>query len=169
MHLKAFTLALICASLFTVPLRAGESAQCIRVVQGSSSDVLLCPSSHPETAQQFFEIGIVHITQGAIAEAIEAWDHAIELDPHFIAAYVAKADWLIQQKEFGPALSLLEDAYQKLPRNSEIAYMLGKVHAQARRYQAAWNYFMVTLQQKPNHVLANFELGLMLESMDKPE
>jgi tetratricopeptide (TPR) repeat protein len=123
----------------------------------------LCTVSGTDRARMYFEIGIERVTKNSITEAIAAWDEAIAADPKFIQAYVAKADWLIHQNKFALALPFLEQAYRRLPRDPEIAYMLGKLHAHSPWPQAAFQYFSITLRQKPDHVMANYEMGLLLE------
>jgi tetratricopeptide (TPR) repeat protein len=169
MRFPAYVATLAIAWLLGVLVTQGTAdvKQC--TIPFSNVQPAICAARGSERAEMLFEIGIERSSKNSITEAIAAWDQAIAADPKFIEAYVAKADWLIHQRKMGPALAFLEEAYRRLPGNPEIAYLLGKLHARSSRPEAAFQYFTIALRQKPDHVLANYELGLMLEQMNRME
>ena len=118
-------------------------------------------------------------TSGALAEAVEYFQQAIELDPDFALAYVGLADSYNMQTGYSglPRVEQLPKVEAAIDKALELddqlgeAYAtLGMVHRQKRDPAAAEVAFKRALELNPNYATAHlWYAALLSSSLDRPE
>ena len=79
--------------------------------------------------QESYDLGMRYLSEGNYAEAIIAFDKAIEIDPKQPMAYVGLADVYISQDEFDKAMEILQEALEKTNNADNITDKLAEIEA----------------------------------------
>jgi S1-C subfamily serine protease/Tfp pilus assembly protein PilF len=88
---------------------------------GDKPPVVIASAPKPPQAADSFLIGVDRFNRGNIGGSIEAMNRAIELNPRYTRAYIARASANYMFKRIGAALSDIDRAIEIEP-NSAIAY-----------------------------------------------
>jgi len=87
-------------------------------------------SNEPQSAEDYFQAGNTYYEAGQWAQAITAYQKAIELDPNLQAAYANLGVTYYQQQQFDLAASQYEKALELNPEDGDVAYNLGALYLQ---------------------------------------
>jgi TolB-like protein/Tfp pilus assembly protein PilF len=110
-------------------------------------------------------------TSAALAEAVDDFNRAIELDPNFALAYVGLADSYTLQGFYGglpldeiiaKAQTATDKALALDDRSAEAYTSLGNIEHYRSNYEAAEAAFKRALELKPNYVTACQRYGFLL-------
>ncbi len=107
----------------------------------------------PNLALAHFANGFVQRARGEHHLAIEAFDHAIELNPSFALAYAQKADELILLGRPSEAQPLVERAIKLSPRDPSLGmfyWFIGRANFFAGRYDQAIPWLRKSVEMRPN-------------------
>ena len=114
-------------------------------------------------------LGILAAREGNVDQAIDYFQHALQIDPsHIIAldnlgsAYRQKRDWLAAQR-------VLERALALNPEDPEANYSLGMVYAQQNDTQHAYEYLQRAIAARPAYPEALNNLGILYLRTRRPE
>lgn len=130
---------------------------CDRVRQGASY-------SQREHARALLQLArIVQWTQDGMERAIGYLDTAMVADPTFTPAIIARAEWLVLYDKGHEAITLLQPALARSPRDIDLLVMTGRAYAKVRLLDQALGSFAEALKIDPDHVNASFEAGLVYE------
>jgi tetratricopeptide (TPR) repeat protein len=86
--------------------------------------------ANPDSAEAQFELGNAYYEAGNWAQAIIAYQRAVELDPGYQAAYANLGVAYYQQQQFDLAASQYQKALELNPKDGEVAYNLGALYLQ---------------------------------------
>ncbi|GAC16505.1 winged helix-turn-helix domain-containing protein [Aliiglaciecola lipolytica] len=130
----------------------------------------LLPSSNLAAYELFVagQLQVSHLDHQSLLRSIELFDQAIELDPQFEAAYVAKANayrlimsYFERPVEVLPkVVSAVLDALKVNPQSAQALSSLGLAYVFAWRWQDAWKMLNAAKSIDPN--IAQTELGFAL-------
>lgn len=86
-----------------------------------------------------------------------------------IAAILAKAEGLVRQARLEEAISILQRAAATRPNDTDVAWALGQLLAQAGRHAQAEFQFRRVLRRSPDLAAAHSALGEVLHALDRNE
>jgi tetratricopeptide (TPR) repeat protein len=122
---------------------------------------------------------MTNLTTVALAEAVDYFEQAIELDPDFALAYVELATSFILQIDFSglpppemfaKAESLIERALELDRQSSEAHTALGTIHAEKGEFERAEAAYQRALELNPNYAEAYAWYGVLLQAnLGRPE
>jgi len=78
-----------------------------------------------ERPESHLNLGLLYTSQGKLAEAEKAYQHAIALDPLFVPGYVNLADLYRSQGRDTDGENILRKAIEKVPDSADAHYALG--------------------------------------------
>lgn len=93
-----------------------------------------------QNPKKFLKAGETFIENGNYADAIVQFSRAVELDPDFNDAYVARGLAYMEMKDFEKAKADFERALVFDDKDENILYNLGRVHNEMGEYETALNY-----------------------------
>lgn len=81
------------------------------------------------------------------------------------------ADTLYRQGEYDKAIGKANEAVGKNPDNVDAIFLIGVIHHRGNRYQEALTYYRMTVEKKPSHMKAHYNLGIIYSDniIDLPE
>ncbi|MGH9509422.1 MAG: tetratricopeptide repeat protein, partial [Terriglobales bacterium] len=122
-----------------------------------------------ESAEEFFARGIALEEEPAMhAQAIEAYQHALELDPSHAAAHINLGTLYYNRREYGLAEQHYRQAVDVDPRYALAYFDLGNVLDETGRLPDAAQAYKVAIQLAPTYADAHYNLALAYEKMKQP-
>jgi tetratricopeptide (TPR) repeat protein len=119
------------------------------------------------------------LTTAALAESVEYFERAIELDPNFALAYVELAHSHLFQIDFSglsraemvaKSAPLIERALELDDRSGEAYTELGRIHVQRREFEGAEAAYQRAVELSPNYAEVYGAYGLLMhEKLGRPE
>lgn len=126
-------------------------------------------SPPPKTKEQWLHEGTHHYGAGRTAEALEAYAHALQVDPQDGAAWHAKGDALRSLHRGTEALAAYDQAIRLDPMDASAWYKKGNVLLELRQYEEAVRAYDQALHRNPSDAAAHYNKGCSLYSMSKYE
>jgi tetratricopeptide (TPR) repeat protein len=123
-------------------------------------------ASGPRTALEWFERGCqLDIEDGTLAEAIEAYTRALELDPLLADAHCNLGTAYYNRGERDAARASYEAALAQLPAHREANFNLGNLLEEAGRREAAIHHYKRAVTADPCFADAHLNLALLYEKI----
>jgi tetratricopeptide (TPR) repeat protein len=127
------------------------------------------PMRPAESAEEFFAHGITLEEEPATqAEAIAAYQKALELDPDHAAAHINLGTLYYNRREYGLAEQHYRQAIEVDPRYALAYFDLGNVLDETGRLPDAAQAYKVAIQLAPTYADAHYNLALAYEKMKQP-
>jgi len=108
-------------------------------------------------------IGDIHLLEGRMDAALNAYREVIRLDPSIAPAYLRVADLQMRLGQSDQAIATLTAARKQFPGAALVTYSLAATLAQARQYAQSLSLFEETLREapasKPDLINASFYLA----------
>jgi len=122
------------------------------------------------STKYWYDKGIILQTQNRIEEALEAYNHAIEIDPNNEYAWYNKGEVLEELMDFDGAV----DAYTKVsdinPNNADAWFSQGFIDCcEYNAYISAIEVLNKALKISPNHVPSLYYKGMALSDLNRIE
>jgi Flp pilus assembly protein TadD len=108
------------------------------------------------------ERGVELAAHGEIEAALDAFETAIQLDPHAMPAYVEAARALFQREEPGPAIDFLRRAVAANPEDIDVRLFLAQALVAQDRWDEAIPQLEWLLEREPEMVEAHAYLSVHL-------
>jgi superkiller protein 3 len=112
-------------------------------------------------------LGILLTKQGRIAEAIEQYRKAIELNPNRAEFYNNLGNLLAKQNQTDEAIEQFQKALEVEPDYAKAHYNLANILTAQGRWDEAIEHYQRALKQMPDSTHAHYQLGLALQSRGK--
>jgi tetratricopeptide (TPR) repeat protein len=120
----------------------------------------------PRTALEWFERGCqLDIEDGTLAEAIEAYVRALELDPTLADAHCNLGTAYYNRGDRDAARASYEAALVQLPAHREANFNLGNLLEEAGRREAAIHHYKRAVTADPCFADAHLNLALLYEKV----
>ena len=114
-------------------------------------------------------LGGTHEILGNAEEAREAYLQAVAVDPDYIPAYAALADWYEREGDFSAALANAEQAFALDTANLAYRYKVGSLLRRVGDPAAAIPHLRAVLDAQPWNYQAAFSLGQSLLDMGRSD
>jgi tetratricopeptide (TPR) repeat protein len=122
-----------------------------------------------ETAAEFFARGIaLEEDPASQAEAIEAYKHALELDPEHAAAHINLGTLYYNRRDYVSAEKHYRSAIEVDPRYALAYFDLGNVLDETGRLQDAVKAYKDAITLAPTYADAHYNLALAYEKLKQP-
>jgi tetratricopeptide (TPR) repeat protein len=108
------------------------------------------PTPSSITAQAYYEEGLIRQETGDAENALQSFNWAIELDPAFAPAYIARGSIYLAQKEFWLAMADADSAIQADPTNAAAYAFYGETLRARGRGRSALEAFDRALDLDPS-------------------
>ncbi len=116
---------------------------------------------HPSVPEYAYMLGVARMQVGELADAIEAFEAALELDPKRALTLIGLGLALNQQKRHAEAKEVLVRSLGLAPDNIEALAALAESKAGLTELDAAEQHARRALAQDANHATANLALGMV--------
>ena len=116
-----------------------------------------------------YNLGNLYVAMNQPEEAIRNYLAAIKIDNLFYPAKVNLAMFYNQKGENGKAEVLLREVIQEHPEMHEIAYSLGLLLAEMKKYDQAAMYLEKAAKSMPEHARVHYNLGLLFQYLQRDE
>lgn len=127
------------------------------------------PMRTAETASEFFARGVaLEEDPGAQAEAIEAYNKCVELDPSHAAAYINLGTLYYNRQDYLLAERYYRKAIEVDPRYALAYFDLGNVLDETGRLQDAIHAYNSAIALAPTYADAHYNLALAYEKARHP-
>ncbi len=114
------------------------------------------------TTHYFQILASIYAEQRNTKKALETYRRAASLTPKDDSIYLAWASLLNREKCTSEALSILDDAFKHIDRNSEKGMFLeAQILAGQKKYKRAERLFKLLLEKNPDEINYVYNLGLM--------
>jgi tetratricopeptide (TPR) repeat protein len=119
-------------------------------------------ASYPDTLPDSWNnLGVIATREGRIDDSIAAFQQALRLNPHHVAALENLGNAYRLEKRWEDARKVLERAVEIAPEDPEANYSLGMVYAQTNETVKADEYLHRALAVRPNYPEALNNLGVL--------
>lgn len=115
----------------------------------------------PEESALWVALGSIYSQQGAFTEAIQAFEHAIAINPH-PTAFFALGSLYQQQNKLEHAEQAYLSALQRDPQNEAAYYNLALLYQDTQQYTLAFNCYEQSLCLNPSHLAACWNYASLL-------
>jgi tetratricopeptide (TPR) repeat protein len=116
-----------------------------------------------------YNLGNLYVALNQPEEALRNYLAAIKVDGLFYPAKVNLAMFYNQKGENGKAEVLLREVIQDHPELYEIAYSLGLLLAEMKKYDQAAIYLEKAAKGMPKHARVHYNLGLLFQYLKRDE
>ena len=124
--------------------------------------VLQLHASYPGTIPNAWNnLGILAAREGNTTQAIEAFQHALQIDPSHSVALLNLGNAYRQEKDWNAAEKTLQKAFALSPDDAEVNYNLGMVYAQLTDSDRAFERLKQALALRPVYPEALNNLGVL--------
>jgi tetratricopeptide (TPR) repeat protein len=128
------------------------------------------PEEEGWTAEDWYEVGCdCDEDPSDFAQAIRAYEHALELDPHHVGALINLGNVHYRLGQVDEARRLYELALALDPQNPKVHYNLGNVFDDLEDHRAAIQFFESAIRLRPESGDAHFNLGLVHDRLGDVE
>lgn len=110
----------------------------------------------------WFDNGVTLLEEKEYAQALDCFQKAIDLQPHFVPAWVYKGISLEQLQRYDEAIDCYTQAIQINPNVADLWYNKGATYCVLKRYNDALTCFDKVLDIEPNHALAKTTRSLVI-------
>ena len=115
------------------------------------------------STKYWYDKGLILQTQNRMEEALDAYNHAIEIDPNNEFAWYNKGNVLEEHMEFDDAMDAYIEVSKINPNNADAWFSQGFINCcEYKAYSSAINNFNQALKIVPNHVPALYYNGFAL-------
>jgi tetratricopeptide (TPR) repeat protein len=111
-------------------------------------------------------IALIYIQQGETQKALDAMGKARKANPNDTGLMIAEAELYLKTDNKEMYKKLITEAAEKNPNNADLFYNLA-VMSSATDKAEAMKHYERTLQINPNHVNANFNMGVLVLDGEK--
>jgi tetratricopeptide (TPR) repeat protein len=116
--------------------------------------------ANPSSPQKLFHNGQQALEQGRLKQAEEDFKGVIAVDHNSAAAYANLGVVYMRQRQWNPALGMLEKAQHISPGLPGIRLNIGLVHYRQNQFQEAIPAFESVVRDQPDSLQARYLLGL---------
>lgn len=120
------------------------------------SHTLACTTNNPSA---HLNLGRGLSTEGRLAEAIQQYERALQLDPNYAEARISLGAALLLQGRLVEAILNCELALKQQPASPAAHYNLGTALATQGKFKEAIPHFERAVQLKPDYAAAHVNLG----------
>lgn len=120
------------------------------------------------TEESWFDEGMALLDEGKHAEALECFQKATEINPHFIPAWVYQGIALEQLGNYEEAIARYSKAIEINPKVADLWYNKGVTLSNLRRHSEALACFNTVLQIDPHNAIAQTARALTLAVPPNP-
>ena len=121
------------------------------------------------SAEEWFEMALAAETSPeTVGDAVEAYQHVIELSPEWVEAHINLGVALYHQRRLDDAQNAFLSAVALDPANAICRYNLGCVYEEAGKIDEAIENLKCAIRAMPNHADAHFNLALAYEKKGDP-
>ena len=134
--------------------------------------ILAAACSHappPRSAEDHLHLGEYLARKGKIDEAIAAWEKAIELRPHYVAAYTNLGAAYGQKRMIDQSISASKKATELDPHNATAYYNLGTAYGIGENYEEAFASFFKAIELNPSYAEPHYGLAVCYYATGKYE
>ena len=117
--------------------------------------------THPTYADAYYRLGIIHLGQGKVDQAIHNFQEAVDFNPDYTEARIKLAICQAFAGHYIEAENNLKIILGKRPGFADIHYYLGVVHASNRRIPLAIQSFEKAVEINPGYKDAILKLGVL--------
>ena len=144
--------------------------QKLKEARASFERVLKLQSSYPGTIPNAWNnLGILSAREGHTRQAIDFFQHALQIDPAHLIALLNLGNAYRQQKNWAEAKKALQRAFEVDPDDPEVNYSLGMVCAQLEDSDRAYEYLKRAVALRPIYPEALNNLGVLYLHTKHPE
>ncbi|HKR61755.1 MAG TPA: tetratricopeptide repeat protein [Pyrinomonadaceae bacterium] len=127
------------------------------------------PSNSHKAAFESYKTGREQFSLGNLPGAIEAYKHAIELEPKFADAYLSLGHAYLRQQNSKEAIKAFKEATRINPEMDEAQYGLGLEYFRAGDMKDAATAFKKAVKVNPNMAKAHYGLALAYQELGKQD
>jgi tetratricopeptide (TPR) repeat protein len=120
-------------------------------------------------ATEFFLIGVQNSQKMEYSEAIDAFQHAIKLNPKHTEAYYNLGDAYFKLHRYDESLQAFKKAAEIKPSYFDAHISIGIVASMLSMYDEAVEALKKAVKVKPDHAEARYNLGNIYSEMDNYE
>lgn len=124
------------------------------------------PTSLKKQCQKFLKQGLNQLNQGNYAAALAEFQQALQINPHFIEAYICQSIIHYYQGDYQNAIADCNQVLQINSRNADAYNNRGLNQIALGDYQAAIADFNQVLKIEPNHAKAYLNRGYCRLQLD---
>ena len=107
----------------------------------------------------WYNMGYAWYCLGDYKKAIESFEYAYVIDPHFEYAYRDCAECWIQLENFEKALSCYEEAVEHIKPDAALLLRIGYCYECQSQFNTASSFYAKSIELDPNNDTAYFRLG----------
>ena len=133
-----------------------------------AKEIVSGPNSH-KAAFDFYKSGREQFSMGNLDGAIEAYQHAIELEPGFSDVYLSLGHAYLRQQKSKEAIKAFKEATRLNPDMDEAHYGLGLEYFRGGNMKDASQAFKKAVKANPNLAKAHYGLALSYQEMGKQD
>jgi tetratricopeptide (TPR) repeat protein len=111
------------------------------------------------------QLGVLYSVQGRYLDAEQAYQRAIDLDNHFNAAYVNRADLFARQNQDADAQAILKQGLAVLPEDPDLHHALGLSLIRSKQYDEAMPELALAAKLAPENARYSYVYAVALHSM----
>ncbi|WP_422661964.1 tetratricopeptide repeat protein [Pannus brasiliensis] len=163
--------------LQTDPVLAGQMAEQLGI-EGTDANAIIENLLHqfqaqeaksPETAAEWFQIGLQQANSGDWEGAIACWDNALDLDPDLAPGWHNRGSALALLGRYEEALESFDRAIAINPEDAQIWNARGNALYGLQRWEEALSCWDKVLQLQEDFYQAWYNRGSTLENLDRNE
>ena len=121
--------------------------------------------SYPEAADAYFNLATVYAKKGpslGYGKAVENFQNALQIDPHYDEARYSLAKVLVQFGRFSEAISYLNDYTHHQPHDPGGFHLLGSAYSGLSQLDKSVEFLQQAKQLKPGDAEIRYDLGVAL-------
>ena len=111
------------------------------------------------------QLGVLYSVQGRYLDAEQAYQRAIDLDNHFNASYVNRADLFARQNQDADAQAILKQGLAVLPEDPDLHHALGLSLIRSKQYDEAMPELALAAKLAPENARYSYVYAVALHSM----
>ena len=120
----------------------------------------------PESAEGYFQLGLVQEKLGMLDEALASYKKVNELKTEAKEAYLARARIYESKKQFSSAIEEYEKYVEVFPDNVSILLYLSKCYFEEKRYPKAQETLLKAKKIAPQNITIYYLLGMTYEKQE---
>jgi tetratricopeptide (TPR) repeat protein len=117
--------------------------------------------THPTYADAFYRLGVIHLGQGKIAQAISSFQQAVDSNPDYTEARIKLGISQGFAGRYAEAEQNLSFILEKRPSFADVYYYLGIIHASSRQIRKAVQELEKAVTINPAYKDAILKLGVL--------
>ena len=117
--------------------------------------------SSPNDPRLYFHLGNSNFDAGKLADAANAYEKAIELDPQMLGAHVNLGSVYDEMGRLDDAITAYRAALEIEPNEDRTLCNMGNVYFKKRQYERAMEQFQMALEANPQSQLAHYNMAIL--------